>query len=92
MILHLRVLWGGDRLAALVQWLAYAGVSPPSRRSPRELGATRRGRVLAVVFAGTLPMAVLQSSSTQNDLVAGLWALTALVFWPASIASPGWLP
>ncbi|MGH9379996.1 MAG: ArnT family glycosyltransferase [Thermoanaerobaculia bacterium] len=78
--LHLQILAGGDRLANLVQWLAFAGVATGVYEIAAELGAGPRGRLLSAVFAATIPMAVLQASSTQNDLVATLWAVVFVLF------------
>jgi 4-amino-4-deoxy-L-arabinose transferase-like glycosyltransferase len=46
-----------------------------SLRLPVLLGAPEAGAVLAVLFAATLPMGILQSSSTQNDYVVSFWLL-----------------
>lgn len=74
-------LTGNDLLFNLVQWgfflvslvavfLLAARASP----SPRAPG-------FAVVLVATLPMAILQSTSTQNDLVvAGYWLVGAFFF------------
>lgn len=40
--------------------------------SASELGADRRGQILAVLVCATLPMLVLQGSSTQNDATEAL--------------------
>lgn len=78
--LHLQILTGGDRLANLVQWLAFAGVVTGVFAIAGELGAGRRGRLVSATFAATLPMAVLQASSTQNDLVVSLWTVAFVLF------------
>ena len=46
----------------------------------KELGADERGQILSVVVCATLPMVILQGSSTQNDAVEALW-LTCLVYF-----------
>src|SRR5262245_26322281 len=75
-ILHLYVLTGGDRLANLVQWLAFAGCIVGAAVVTGALGGGPRARGLAAVACATLPMAISQASSTQNDLVASFWLLS----------------
>jgi hypothetical protein len=75
-ILHLQVLTGGDRLANLVQWFALVGCVVGASVIVRGLGAGPRGQLFAAALCGSLPMAVLQATSTQNDLVAALWLVT----------------
>ncbi len=74
-ILQLYILFGGDRLANLVQWgsmsLSLAVVSLITLR----LRGGPQAQALAVLFAVTLPMGVLQASGTQNDYVTTLWVL-----------------
>ena len=77
LLLHFRILAGSDRLLGFVQWLAYAGCITLAYGQARLLGCSVRGRALAAIFAATIPMAVLQSSTTQNDLVAAFWILAA---------------
>ena len=79
-VAHGLLLTGSLRLSALVQTLAWIGCVVAASLVARDLGAGRRGEVFAAVFAGTLPMAVLQASSTQNDLVVGLWLLAFVHF------------
>ena len=79
-ILNLVVLAGSDRLANLPQWLAMLGSLVGVGWIARRLGAGAVGQVFAVVFAFTLPMGILQSTSTQNDYVAAWWAVCLAVF------------
>ena len=72
-MLHLYILAAGDRLANLVQWVAMAvslvGVSVITR----QLGAGPRGQLLSAFVCATIPMGILQASTTQNDYVVALW-------------------
>jgi hypothetical protein len=79
-IAHLYVLTGGDRLANLVQWAAFAGCIIGSAIVAGELGGGVRARAVAAIACATVPMAIAQASSTQNDLVASFWALS-LGYW-----------
>jgi hypothetical protein len=76
-ILNLRLLWGNDQLVNLVQWcsmlLALVGVSTLASK----LVSERASQLAAVAFAASLPMGILQATSTQNDYVTALW-LTSL--------------
>src|SRR5207248_1366671 len=56
---------------------------------------SRRGQSLAAVFAATLPIAILEASSAQNDLVLSLWLLVfvhfALRAFSGKAGLAGWL-
>ena len=75
-ILHLQLLAGSDRLANLVQWIGYATSIALAALIAGEFGLGRAGRRAAALVAATVPMALLQSSGTQNDLVVGCFALS----------------
>lgn len=74
-ILHLQILSGGDRFAALVQYVAMLGSVIGVSRVAEKLGADRMGQLLASVYCATLPMGILQASSTQNDYVVAFWLI-----------------
>jgi Dolichyl-phosphate-mannose-protein mannosyltransferase len=80
-ILHLQLLSGRDQLDNLPQWLASTGSLFVVSLIAARLGATARGQALAALFCATLPMGILQSSSTQNDYLVAYWlaCLVALV-------------
>ncbi len=75
LVLQFRALAGDDAFSALVQWLALLGAAGTASEIARRLGAGSAGQALSALFAVTIPMAVLQGSSTQTDLVAGFFAL-----------------
>jgi len=45
-----------------------------------QIGVKPRGQLFATIFAVTIPMGILQSTSTQTDYVAGFWCLCVLYF------------
>jgi hypothetical protein len=74
-IMHLQVLAGGsDRYASLVQWAAFLGCLTLGGGLARRLGADSRGVGLTVVLIATLPTAIIESSSAQNDIVTAFWS------------------
>jgi hypothetical protein len=72
---HLRLLSGSDRLWNLLQWTSWIGCIVAASGVAGRLGGGRTTQIAAAVFAATLPMAILQASSTQNDLVVAFWLL-----------------
>jgi 4-amino-4-deoxy-L-arabinose transferase-like glycosyltransferase len=87
LILHFRLLAGSDQLDNLVQASAFVGSVATSALVARRLGARRNGQILAALYIATLPMAILQSSSTQNDLVVSFFLLATverLLAWRSS--------
>ncbi len=77
MVFNLYDLSKGDRLANFVQWFAMVGSLVGVALLAEQLGAGRVGQWTAVVFAATLPMGIIQASSTMTDYVVGLWVLVA---------------
>jgi hypothetical protein len=77
-ILQLQILSGGDGLANLVQWFGLAGSIACVSLIGRQLGAPMSGQLMAAVVVATLPMGILQASSTQTDLVEAFWLVCAV--------------
>ncbi|MEH2244329.1 ArnT family glycosyltransferase [Nostoc sp.] len=79
-ILHFKILSGGDYFANLVQWLSMIGSIIGVSLIAKKLGANLRGQVFSAVVTATIPMGILQASSTQNDYVVAFW-LVSLAYY-----------
>lgn len=77
LIAQWQLLVGGDRMAASVQLFAFAGSAIVASLAAARLGAARFGQAVAALLVVTTPMAMMQGSSTQNDLVTAFWLLIA---------------
>ncbi|WBB48400.1 hypothetical protein O3597_25475 [Verrucosispora sp. WMMA2044] len=77
LLLHLRLLTGGDALHHLVQWAAGLVCLLAAARVTAQLGGGRRAQLLTVFVLATTPMVTLQATSTQTDLVCAAWVLCA---------------
>jgi hypothetical protein len=79
-ILHLRVLWGDDKPANLVQWFSMVGSLIGVSAIGGLLGGSRKAQLLASTVALSIPMGILQATSTQNDYVVALWMVCLAYF------------
>ena len=79
-ITHFQALSGGDRYANLVQWFSMVGSIIGATLVARELGGDRRAQLFTAVTVGTIPMGILQASSTQNDYVVSFWLICFVLF------------
>ncbi|MBF0215998.1 MAG: glycosyltransferase family 39 protein [Candidatus Omnitrophica bacterium] len=86
-ILHLQLLAGGDRFANMVQWFAMTASLIGVSLIAKKLGADRKTQITSVVIAATIPMGILQGSSTQNDYVTTYWTVS-FVYFVLSALSP----
>jgi len=77
-VLQLQVLYGGDQLANLVQWFAMVTSVIAASVIALQLGAPMRGQLLASIVVATLPMGILQASSTQTDYAVALWLVCSV--------------
>ncbi len=80
-ILHLQILNHGDRMANFVQWFSMAGSLIGVSLIAKELGANRYLQIISSASAVTIPMGILQGSSTQNDYVATFWIVCFVYFF-----------
>jgi len=71
--LHFYILSGGDRLANFVQWFAMLGTLVGVSWMAKQLGSKMTGQFVATLFAATIPMGIVQASSTKNDYVVAFW-------------------
>lgn len=76
-VLHLYLLVGSDRLAFLSQWLAFSVSIYLTGVIAAQLGADKKQISYIRLFSATLGMAVMQSVSTQVDLVVTVLVLIA---------------
>lgn len=90
LVLHLYTLAGNDHLVNLISWLSYLGSGIAASLVCARLGVKRTGQLFAVAFVLAIPMAIAQSSSTMNDIVAGFWltcaALETVNLWKSGSA------
>lgn len=89
-ITHFQILSKGDRFANLVQWLSAAGTLLGVSLIGKVMGLGRKGQILCAFFAATLPNFIVQSTSTQTDMVGALWTTAAVYFLLKNIAQLNW--
>ena len=77
---NLTLLQGSDRLVNLVEWFAFLGSIIGVSLIARELGAGARGQILAAVFCGTIPQAILAATSAKPDVAVGFWIVASCYF------------
>jgi len=78
LVLALQVVSGSDRADSLVQLGAWAIVIAAASPLARCFGAHRRVARASTLLVAATPMALLQGSSTQNDLVATATAVAVV--------------
>ena len=79
-ILHLQLLINGDYLANLVQWFSMVGCVIGVSSIAQEFGGNKKSQLFSALFCATIPMGILQSSSTQTDYVVSLWIVIFVYF------------
>ncbi len=90
-MLHGYILSGGDRFVNGGTWAAFVGCAIAVSLIAGELGASRRGQLLAAFLCVTLPQGILAASGPKNDWVLAFW-LTAMVWFLLRLrADRSWL-
>jgi len=87
-ITHFQILAGNDRLANFVQWFSMIACCMGVSLIARQLRANLQGQLLAAVISLTIPMGILQATSTQNDYVLGLWMVCFVYMLICFIKNP----
>ena len=78
LVLQTYLLASGDRYAGFVEWGAMALSLIGVGTITGQMGAGRPGRLAGVLFAATLPMGIIQASSTITDYVVALWLVAGV--------------
>ena len=78
--LHLLLLSGTDRLATVESWAAMVLTLMAVSLTGWELGLSRKGQLLAALFAATVPVGFHEAADGKNDWLVGFW-LVATTFW-----------
>jgi 4-amino-4-deoxy-L-arabinose transferase-like glycosyltransferase len=89
-LLHFQILSGGDYFSNLIQWFSLISCGLVVSLITREFGQNLKTQKLAVFLSATLPAAIVQGSSTQNDLVISLFILAFFYFWIRAVKSNSW--
>jgi 4-amino-4-deoxy-L-arabinose transferase-like glycosyltransferase len=79
-ILHLYLLAGNDWFVNLVQWFSMAGSVVAVTLIAGQIGVKPRGQWFAALFTLTLPIGILQSTSTQTDYAAAFWTMCVFYY------------
>jgi hypothetical protein len=74
------MLSGGDRFVQTIQWTAQLGVIAFVVAAGKDLGFRLRDRSMAAAAFLAMPIAVAESSSSQNDMAMAFLAAAALLF------------
>jgi hypothetical protein len=74
-ILNLQILSNSDRYANMVQWFSFLISIITISLISKKLNLRLKSQIYSGILISTLPMAILQSSSTQNDLILSAYIL-----------------
>jgi hypothetical protein len=93
LLLVLQVIAGSDVYANLVQFGAWVVLVMATPALVRTFGAPRRAARWSALLIAAAPMAILQASSTQNDLVAAAMSVAIVVACVPFLHQPSrWRP
>lgn len=79
-ILHFQVLTKGDLLANAVQLFYFIACISTVSLITKELGGSIKQQLASAFFTCLIPMAVIQSNTTQNDIVVAFFVLAFAYF------------
>ena len=79
-ILHLQLITNNDYLANVPQWLAMLFSLITISLITKELGGNKRFQLISAFIGSTIPMGILQSSSTQTDYILSFWLISLIYF------------
>ncbi len=79
-LLHLFLFFNSDNFSNLVQWYSMFVSCITVSLIIKEFGCNYKFQIFGVLFCSTLPMGILQSSSTQTDYVTTMWLVIMVYF------------
>jgi hypothetical protein len=79
-VAQFQILSGSDRLANFVQWFGLIGNMVAVSSIAGLLGAGMRYQIFSALLVVTIPMGILQASTTQTDQVTAFWLACFVYF------------
>jgi hypothetical protein len=79
-IMQFQILHKDDRFANFVQWFSMMGSLIGTSLIARQFGGTQREQIIASAITATIPMGIIQASSTQNDYTTAFWMVCFVTF------------
>ncbi|MBI1860518.1 MAG: hypothetical protein HYR96_06335 [Deltaproteobacteria bacterium] len=80
-VLNLQLLdAGSDRFVNLIQWAAFAGALSVVAQIIQELGGDHRSQWFGRCFVATIPVVLMESSTTQTDVICAYWVCALAYF------------
>lgn len=79
-ILHFYLLTNSDFFSNLVQWYSMIISCLTVSLIAKEFGCNYKFQIFSAFFCATIPMGILQSSSTQTDYVSAMWLAIMVYF------------
>src|SRR6202022_2825467 len=73
----------------LIQWIGMLGSVAAAFRITRQLGGNREQCWIAAVFLATLPIGILESTSTQNDYLVATFLMAFITLGLETIEGRG---
>jgi hypothetical protein len=86
-ILNIRLLSGNALFINLIQFFSWFNCLLLASMVAKSLGLFKRGQLVSLVLALTIPMALLQSTTTQTDLVISFFLISFIYFGISIIKS-----
>jgi 4-amino-4-deoxy-L-arabinose transferase-like glycosyltransferase len=80
LILHLYLITNGDYFSNLIQWYSMVISCLTVSLIAKELGCNHKFQIFSVLFCVTIPMGIMQSTSTQTDYVATMFITMSAYF------------
>ena len=87
------MLLGNDNLTRAVQWASMLVVFVGVAEITKKLGGSTRQQTVTALLAASIPMGIMQATSTQNDYILSAWLVCLVVFGLAlleDISNPIW--
>jgi len=91
LIMNIQVISQSDRYANLIQWAGFAILMATVSMISAQFRISRTGRLFAALLVATLPIAILQSSSTQNDLITSVFCVSFAYYLLKVIKDGSWI-
>ena len=79
-IMHFILITNSDVLANFVQWFSMVVCIFNVSLITKKLGGNLNSQLISSLFCATIPMGILESTSTQTDYVVSMW-ITSLVYF-----------